>query len=103
MSTCGGNLTITLDQHKDHIVVQFQDQGTGMDEATRQKMFDPFFTSKPIGQGTGLGMSIAYKIIAAHNGQIEVDSTPGVGTAITISLPIQPNTNTEDALVTAAA
>ncbi len=101
MSTGGGNLTITLDQHKDHIVVQFQDQGTGMDEATRQKMFDPFFTSKPIGQGTGLGMSIAYKIIAAHNGQIEVDSTPGVGTAITISLPIQ--TNNADELVTAAA
>lgn len=103
MSTDGGNLTITLDQHKDHVVVQFQDQGTGMDEATRQKMFDPFFTSKPIGQGTGLGMSIAYKIIAAHNGKIEVDSTPGVGTAIIISLPIQPNTNTADALVTAAA
>ena len=101
MATNGGELIISLDQHQNHVVVRFQDQGHGMDEATRKQMFDPFFTSKPIGQGTGLGMSIAYKIIAAHQGQIEVDSTPGVGTAITISLPIQ--TNNADALVTAAA
>ena len=103
MATNGGELIISLDQHQNHVVVRFQDQGHGMDEATRKQMFDPFFTSKPIGQGTGLGMSIAYKIIAAHQGQIEVDSTPDVGTTITISLPIHSQANTPESLTTVAA
>lgn len=103
MATNGGELIISLDQHQNHVVVRFQDQGHGMHEATRKQMFDPFFTSKPIGQGTGLGMSIAYKIIAAHQGQIEVDSAPGVGTAITISLPIHSQANTPESLTIAAA
>lgn len=103
MDKNGGELIISLDQHQNHVVVRFQDQGHGMDEATRKQMFDPFFTSKPIGQGTGLGMSIAYKIIAAHQGQIEVDSTPDVGTTITISLPIHSQANTPESLTTAAA
>jgi len=50
-------------------------------------MFDPFFTSKEIGVGTGLGMSIAYKIIEGHDGSIEVDSAPGQGTTLSIILP----------------
>ena len=103
MDKNGGELIISLDQHQNHVVVRFQDQGHGMDEATRKQMFDPFFTSKPIGQGTGLGMSIAYKIIAAHQGQIEVDSTPDVGTTITISLPIHSQANTPESLTTVAA
>ena len=103
MATNGGELIISLDQHQNHVVVRFQDQGHGMDEATRKQMFDPFFTSKPIGQGTGLGMSIAYKIIAAHQGQIEVDSTPDVGTTITISLPIHRQANSPESLTTVAA
>ncbi|WP_189402789.1 sensor histidine kinase [Arenicella chitinivorans] len=103
MAERGGALTITLDQHDHGVVVRFQDQGTGMDEQTKQKMFDPFFTSKPIGQGTGLGMSIAYKIIAAHQGQIDVGSTLGEGTVITISLPTQQATSISDTIITDAA
>jgi len=59
-----------------------------MDTETQQKMFDPFFTSKEIGEGTGLGMSIAYKIVEAHNGRIDVESEPGQGTTISITIPI---------------
>ena len=58
-----------------------------MDQETKQKMFDPFFTSKEIGVGTGLGMSIAYKIIEEHNGNIKVESSPGNGTTLSVLLP----------------
>jgi signal transduction histidine kinase len=85
----GGNLTIQTQLKNDSIVVAFSDQGVGMDEETSQKMFDPFFTSKPIGEGTGLGMSIAYKIVQAHHGKIQVKSQPNVGTTIAIQLPIE--------------
>ena len=88
MSQNGGQLTVKTSQDNGNIRVQFTDQGVGMDEATKQKMFDPFFTSKEIGVGTGLGMSIAFKIIDAHNGKIDVESEVGVGTTLTISLPI---------------
>jgi len=60
-----------------------------MNEETISKIFDPFFTTKPIGKGTGLGMSISYKIVQTHNGDIDVESTPGSGTTITIRLPIR--------------
>jgi two-component system, NtrC family, sensor kinase len=49
---------------------------------------DPFFTTKPVGQGTGLGLSIVRRIVDEHGGRITVDSAVGVGTAITISLPV---------------
>jgi len=83
----GGVLTIKTYHLEESIVISFNDQGVGMDEATAQKMFDPFFTSKPIGEGTGLGMSIAYKIVQAHGGEIQVKSKPNVGTTIAVWLP----------------
>ena len=86
----GGKLTITTQQIDDKLSIVFSDQGIGMDKDTMQKMFDPFFTSKPIGEGTGLGMSIAYKIVQSHNGQINVTSEPNKGTIITILLPFNP-------------
>ena len=85
----GGTLKITTEQIGEKISIRFSDTGSGMDEETKQKMFDPFFTSKPIGEGTGLGMSIAYKIIEAHRGSIEVESELNVGTVITVTLPIK--------------
>ena len=88
MSANGGQLLITAQVANGNIEISFTDQGTGMDETTQQKMFDPFFTTKEIGRGTGLGMSIAYKIIEAHQGKITVDSTLDKGTKISITLPI---------------
>lgn len=88
MRDMNGDLTIKTAHMNDEIQIQFIDQGVGMDEETRQKMFDPFYTSKEIGEGTGLGMSIAYKIIEAHNGRIDVESEPGHGTVISVSLPV---------------
>lgn len=89
MKLNGGELHIKTHFNDTHIAVAFTDQGIGMDEETVQKMFDPFFTSKPIGEGTGLGMSIAYKIVEAHKGKIQVKSKPNIGTTIAIQLPIQ--------------
>jgi signal transduction histidine kinase len=83
-----GDLTIRTSSDNDEIKIDFIDQGIGMDEPTQQKMFDPFFTSKDIGQGTGLGMSIAYKIIEAHQGRIEVSSILDQGTTISVILPV---------------
>ena len=88
MARRGGELMIITERQRNWLIIRFADQGVGMDEETEQKMFDPFFTSKDIGEGTGLGMSIAYKIIQAHNGKIDVKTTVGEGTVISISLPI---------------
>jgi len=82
-----GDLTIRTSSDNNEIKIDFIDQGIGMDEQTQQKMFDPFFTSKEIGQGTGLGMSIAYKIIEAHKGRIEVSSILNQGTTVSVMLP----------------
>jgi len=87
MKEKGGTLAISTTKHSDKMTIRFQDEGCGMDEETKQRMFDPFYTSKDIGEGTGLGMSIAYKIIEAHHGSINVESTIGEGTAIDVCLP----------------
>lgn len=82
-----GSLTVRTSAEGGEIRIDFIDQGTGMDEQTQQKMFDPFFTSKEIGQGTGMGMSIAYKIIEEHNGRIDVSSVLNEGTTVSVFLP----------------
>jgi two-component system NtrC family sensor kinase len=64
-----------------------QDTGNGMAAEVRRRLFEPFFTTRPEGHATGLGMSVSYGIIQAHGGTIDVDSEPEVGTTITIALP----------------
>jgi signal transduction histidine kinase len=67
------------------------DNGSGMSEAVMEKIFQPFFTTKPTGQGTGLGLSLAYDIITkGHGGTIEVSSDEGVGTEFRIKIPVAP-------------
>ncbi len=63
------------------------DTGSGMDDATRQRVFEPFFTSKPAGAGTGLGLSVAHGIVIAHGGALTVDSQPGQGSTFHVYLP----------------
>ncbi len=70
------------------IIIKVKDNGTGMPESVRAKVFQPFFTTKPTGSGTGLGLSLAYDIVTkGHGGTLEVQSTEGVGTEFTIQLP----------------
>ncbi|MEY4538415.1 MAG: hypothetical protein RLZZ306_172 [Bacteroidota bacterium] len=74
------------------LVIKIKDNGTGMPEAVKSKIFQPFFTTKPTGEGTGLGLSLAYDIITkGHGGTIDVTSVEGEGTEFTIILPIKNN------------
>ena len=69
--------------------VRIRDNGTGMDEVTRQRIFDPFYTTKDIGKGTGLGLSIVKGILDDHNAEVSVESTPEVGTCFILRFPLQ--------------
>lgn len=83
-----GDVYIRLRTTNKYAVIEIEDNGKGMDAKTRDKIFNPFFTTKPVGQGSGLGLSISYKVIKNHKGNIEVYSTPGKGTKFIITLPL---------------
>jgi len=89
MKEKGGTLEIRTIKYDDKMKIRFRDEGCGMSDETKQKMFDPFYTTKEIGEGTGLGLSIAYKIIDAHGGNINVESVQDEGTTIDICLPYE--------------
>jgi signal transduction histidine kinase/ligand-binding sensor domain-containing protein len=69
------------------ILVSVKDNGTGIPDKVKDKIFHPFFTTKPTGEGTGLGLSLSYDIIKTHGGEIKVESKDGEGTEFTIQLP----------------
>jgi two-component system, NtrC family, sensor kinase len=73
---------------KDKIEITVTDNGTGITQQDLDKIFQPFFTTKPTGQGTGLGLSLSYDIIKAHSGELRVESIEGEGATFTISLPV---------------
>jgi len=78
-------------QHADGcIVVRVWDTGPGVPEEERDRVFNPFFTTKPVGQGTGLGLSISDGIVRQHGGQIRVESVPGSGACFVLRIPVQP-------------
>ncbi|GEM_PF-262314 len=72
------------------LVLQLQDTGQGMSEAIRARCLEPFFTTKPVGQGTGLGLSVTASLVAAAGGSVQVHSRPGEGTRIDLHLPSRP-------------
>ena len=72
----------------DRVEIRIRDNGTGITPEVREKLFNPFFTTKPAGEGTGLGLSISHDIIVKqHSGSIEVDTQPGEFTEFRIVLP----------------
>ena len=82
------SVRVQTERRGGQVVVSIQDNGEGMAAALTTKIFQPFFTTKPSGQGTGLGLSLAYDIITkGHNGTLTVVSTEGQGTTFTISIP----------------
>ena len=81
------SVLVSTEQVDNQIIIKVKDNGTGMPENVRTKVFQPFFTTKPTGQGTGLGLSLAYDIVTkGHVGTLEVESTEGVGTEFKIQL-----------------
>ncbi|MBN2343708.1 MAG: PAS domain S-box protein [Deltaproteobacteria bacterium] len=75
----------------DEVIIEIEDNGPGMSEENRKRIFEPFYTTKPVGEGTGLGLSVSYFIVANnHRGTLLAQSTPGKGTTFTISLPVVP-------------
>jgi two-component system, NtrC family, sensor kinase len=88
----GGNYEPTLlagtKNLGDHVEIRIRDNGTGIPPEVKEKLFSPFFTTKPAGEGTGLGLSISHDIIVKqHGGSIEVDTQPGEFTEFRIVLP----------------
>jgi signal transduction histidine kinase len=82
-------VTITTKNLGDKIEISVEDNGNGIPESVKEKIFQPFFTTKPTGQGTGLGLSMSYDIITkGHGGTIKVNSKPGKGTEFIIQLPV---------------
>jgi CheY-like chemotaxis protein len=98
----GGVLTIeatnvVLDQRRvqadtvlepgEYVAISVADTGSGMPKAVLEKAFDPFFTTKPVGQGTGLGLSMVYGFVHQCGGHVDIESAPGVGTTVRLTLP----------------
>ena len=82
------SVLVTTKQLDNQIIISVKDNGMGMSESVKAKIFQPFFSTKPTGEGTGLGLSLAYDIVTkGHGGTLEVISTEGVGTELIINLP----------------
>lgn len=81
-------LLISTKKSGDQVEIKIVDNGNGIPQNIIDKIFQPFFTTKPTGQGTGLGLSLSYDIVKAHGGKINVESREGDGTAFTIQLPV---------------
>jgi signal transduction histidine kinase len=67
--------------------IRIKDNGTGVPQKVLDKIFQPFFTTKPAGQGTGLGLSLAYDIVKAHGGELKVETKEGEGSTFIIGIP----------------
>ena len=83
-------VTISTEQKDNQVQISVRDNGAGIPAAIKDKIFQPFFTTKPTGEGTGLGLSLAYDIITkGHGGTLEVESVEREGTTFSVTMPIE--------------
>jgi len=82
-----GTVTIATCFEVGHIVVRIRDTGRGIPSEHLARVFDPFFTTRKVGEGAGIGLAVCYGIVSRHGGTINLDSQPGLGTTVTVSLP----------------
>jgi signal transduction histidine kinase len=88
ITTGVGTVSVRLAAHDGVIALSVADTGVGMEPQTIERIFEPFYTTKNVGEGTGLGLSVVHGIVTGHDGRIEVSSTLGEGTTFTVLLPI---------------
>jgi len=79
-------VSVSTKKVTDKVLITVADNGNGIPQNIIDKIFQPFFTTKPTGQGTGLGLSLAYDIVKAHGGELKVERKDGEGSAFTINL-----------------
>ncbi|HMI78013.1 MAG TPA: ATP-binding protein [Ferruginibacter sp.] len=84
-------VSVTTKRSGDKIFISVKDNGTGIPSALVEKIFQPFFTTKPTGQGTGLGLSLSYDIVKAHGGELKVETKEEEGSEFIIQLPLKDN------------
>jgi two-component system, NtrC family, sensor histidine kinase HydH len=82
-----GRLSLDVGRQKGNVALAVSDTGPGIPRDRLAKVFEPFYSGKP--NGSGLGLTIAERIVAAHGGRIEIDSAPGGGTRVTLLLPLE--------------
>lgn len=94
-------LRVCTKEHGDHVEMRIRDNGTGIPESVKEKIFEPFYTTKPTGEGTGLGLSLSYEtVVQQHRGQMTVDSKEGEYTEFIINLPRKSPSDGRSAAVT---
>lgn len=86
----GAHVTLRTERAAQTVRIEVRDDGRGVDRETIHHLFEPFFTTRAANGGTGLGLSVAHRIIADHDGTITVDSRPGEGTLVSVDLPLAP-------------
>jgi two-component system NtrC family sensor kinase len=83
-----GEICIQTWQNGDRLLIRLADSGRGIASENIEKIFDPGFTTKGVGVGTGLGLPTCQRIVERHHGKIEIESQPGAGTVVKVSLPL---------------
>jgi signal transduction histidine kinase len=91
-----GEIKVSIGHDDECIEIKIADNGMGIKEEIRKKIFDPFYTTKGVGKGTGIGLSLTHKIIKEHNGSIDLQSTEGEGTTFILKLPFDAEINKKD-------
>ena len=84
-----GTITISTERSDDFVVLAVADTGSGMTPDVLRQVFIPFFTTKPTGEGTGLGLSVVHGLVTAHGGRVEAESEPRKGSRFHVFLPIE--------------